>query len=264
MKENKTKVSILVVNYNNAIYLDECLESMFKQSYEHKEVIFLDDSSKDNSQEILKKYKNSIKIVEKNYPKKNIPSHDQFKSYMECLSASKGDIIFLCDSDDYFLESKVKKIVHKFEDDKNCQILFDLPIIKSQNKFRKKGIKKKLIDTYWPYIPPTSCISIRKSFFLEISNQLNFTNYTDLWLDFRLGIFSKYKLNKLEYFDENLTVYRQTDTNISSKFKYYSINWWKRRMQAHDYLKSFLLTNNYQYTKNFDYYFTKLINIFLK
>ena len=52
MKENKTKVSILVVNYNNAIYLDECLESMFNQSYEYKEIIFLDDGSKI----ILKKY----------------------------------------------------------------------------------------------------------------------------------------------------------------------------------------------------------------
>ena len=70
MKENKTKVSILVVNYNNAIYLDECLESMFNQSYEYKEIIFLDDGSKDNSKEILKKYENNIKIVKKNYPKK--------------------------------------------------------------------------------------------------------------------------------------------------------------------------------------------------
>ena len=114
MKENKTKVSILVVNYNNAIYLDECLESMFNQSYEYKEIIFLDDGSKDNSKEILKKYENNIKIVKKNYPKKNIPSYDQFKSYIECLMESKGEIIFLCDSDDYFLESKIKKIVHKF------------------------------------------------------------------------------------------------------------------------------------------------------
>ena len=71
MKENKTKVSILVVNYNNAIYLDECLESMFNQSYEYKEIIFLDDGSKDNSKEILKKYENNIKIVKK-LSKKNI------------------------------------------------------------------------------------------------------------------------------------------------------------------------------------------------
>ena len=52
-------------------------ESMFNQSYEYKEIIFLDDGSKDNSK-ILKKYENNIKIVKKNYQKK-YPSYDQFK-----------------------------------------------------------------------------------------------------------------------------------------------------------------------------------------
>ena len=109
---------------------------------------------------------------------------------------------------------------------------------------------KKKISKYSLAIYSTYKLHInKKKFFFEISNQLDFTNYSDLWLDFRLGIFSKYKLKNIEYFNENLTVYRQTDTNISSKFKYYSINWWKRRMQAHDYLKSFLLTNNFKFTK---------------
>lgn len=264
MNKNKTKISILVVNYNNADYLDECLQSLLKQTYENKEIILLDDNSTDNSLDLLNKYENKIKIVKKKMPKKNIPSYDQFESYIECLKVSKGDIIFLCDSDDYFLDNKIEKIVNKFDNNENCKIIFDLPIINFKNKFKKKKIKKKIISTFWPYIPPTSCISIRKNFFYEISKQLNFTNFQDLWLDFRLGISSYYKFNKLEYFNENLTIYRQTHTNISSKFKFNSINWWKRRLQAHEYLRLYFQTANLKYSKNIDYYLTKLINIFLK
>ena len=71
-------------------------------------------------------------------PKKNIPSYDQFESYIECLKVSKGDIIFLCDSDDYFLDNKIEKIVNKFDNNENCKIIFDLPIINFKNKFKKK------------------------------------------------------------------------------------------------------------------------------
>ena len=48
-----------------------------------------------------------------------------------------------------------------------------------------------------------------------------------------------YKDNTV-YLNENLTYYRQTKTSISSKFKFLSKIWWKRRYQAHDYIKFFL------------------------
>ena len=70
MNKNKTKISILVVNYNNADYLDECLQSLLKQTYENKEIILLDDNSTDNSLDLLNKYENKIKIVKKKCRKK--------------------------------------------------------------------------------------------------------------------------------------------------------------------------------------------------
>ena len=52
----------------------------------------------------------------------------------------------------------------------------------------EKKIKK--ISKYSLAIYSTYKLHInKKSFFLEISNQLDFTNYSDLWLDFRLGFF---------------------------------------------------------------------------
>lgn len=56
---------------------------------------------------------------------------------------------------------------------------------------------------------------------------------------------------------------KQTYQNISSKFKHMSRSWWKRRSEAHDYIKYFFLKHKIKYKKNLDYYFTKLINLVL-
>lgn len=47
-------VSIVVVTYNSAVYLEECLESIKKQSYNELELIVTDDCSKDDTIRIAK------------------------------------------------------------------------------------------------------------------------------------------------------------------------------------------------------------------
>lgn len=50
------KVSVVVANYNNAQYLPECLNSLIGQSYADFEVLVFDDSSTDNSRELIAEY----------------------------------------------------------------------------------------------------------------------------------------------------------------------------------------------------------------
>lgn len=49
-------VSVVVVTYNSAAYLEECLESIKVQSYNEIELIVTDDCSKDNTVEIANKW----------------------------------------------------------------------------------------------------------------------------------------------------------------------------------------------------------------
>jgi len=44
------------------------------------------------------------------------------------LQKSKGEIVCILDSDDFFKKDKVKKIVSFFDKNKNEEILFDKPI----------------------------------------------------------------------------------------------------------------------------------------
>ena len=56
------KASILIANYNNAIFIKDCIQSLKKQTYKNLEIIFFDDNSKDNSLKEIKKF-SKIKII---------------------------------------------------------------------------------------------------------------------------------------------------------------------------------------------------------
>ena len=60
-------VSVIIPVYNVEPYLRECLESVFKQTYRHIEIIAVNDGSTDNSLEILKKFAqqhDNMKIID--------------------------------------------------------------------------------------------------------------------------------------------------------------------------------------------------------
>ena len=69
-------------------------------------------------------------------------------------------------------------------------------------------------------------------------------------------------MHSYETINENLTYYRQTDENVSSKFRKFSKNWWHRRNEAHDYFFDFIKKNNLEAKKNLDFYITKIIKKF--
>ena len=50
-------VSILIANYNNAEYLNRCIQSCINQSYKNLEILIYDDKSVDNSLTIIRKYR---------------------------------------------------------------------------------------------------------------------------------------------------------------------------------------------------------------
>lgn len=96
------KVSIIVPIYNVENYIEKCARSLFEQTFLDIEYIFVDDSTTDNSIEILKKI-----LLE--YPTRNnnsiIIRHDKNKGLPSArktgLSVVHGDYILHFDSDDW-------------------------------------------------------------------------------------------------------------------------------------------------------------------
>ena len=255
------KVSVLIANYNNQNYVNECIRSVKKQTYKNIEIIFHDDFSSDDSIKYAKKFKN-IKII-KNKNRTDIGSFNQIKAYQRAFNKSTGKIIFLLDSDDFFSASKVENIVKMFLKNKKLTSIFDLPILKFKNKTIYKKNKTKLIKNFWPYIPPQSCITMRRKDFKKIINKINFQFFPDIWMDFRIALYLNHVSKNFFILNKNLTYYRQTAQMISSNFTLLSRPWWKRRMQAHKYVKYFFSKQKVIYSKNLDYFLTLIINILI-
>ncbi len=254
------KASVIITNYNNANYIQECINSLYSQTYKNIEIIFFDDNSNDNSIEIIEKFRN-IKVI-KNKIQTKYGSINQMNAFKKSIAVSTGEIIFFLDSDDYFHENKIETVINSFQKNKEQMIIYDYPIILSEKKkiFKKKNFN--FLGTYWGYIHPTSCISIRKKIIERVFDSTMQENFTDIWFDLRILLFSKY-LHKYNIVNENLTYYRQTDENVSSKFKKFSKKWWNRRSEAHDYFNDFKKKNNLRISKNLDFFITKIINKFI-
>jgi len=66
---NDPLVSVIVLNYNGLEHLKECFDSLNNLNYKNTEFILIDNNSKDNSVEFIKKNYKKVKIIqlEKNY-----------------------------------------------------------------------------------------------------------------------------------------------------------------------------------------------------
>ena len=253
------KASVIIANYNNANFIEECINSLNSQTYKNVEIIFFDDNSKDNSIEIIEKYKN-VKVI-KNNIQTEFGSFNQMNAFKKGVDESSGDILFFLDSDDFFEKTKIEKVINLFNENQGKMVIFDFPIIIKDKKKFIETRKNYFFQTYWGYIHPTSCISLRKEIVQNIFSSTVNNKFSDIWFDLRILLYTKY-LDNYNIINENLTYYRQSDGNVSSKFKKFSKMWWKRRQEAHNYFFDFMGKNNLPVKKNLDFYITKTINKF--
>ena len=256
------KASIVIANYNNAKFIEECIQSIYAQTFKAHEIILFDDNSNDNSIEIAEKFKD-IKII-KNKFQSEFGSINQMNAFNRSIEICTGEIILFLDSDDYFHQNKIEKVINFFQNNKDKEILFDYPVIVNENNNFKKLKPEKKLNNYWGYIHPTSCIAVKRGFIKKIYKSLSINQFLDVWMDLRILIFSKFIFNNYSNLNENLTYYRQTEGNVSSKFKKFSKNWWLRRSQAHNFLLHVTKKENIKIKKNFDYFLTKILCYLIK
>jgi glycosyltransferase involved in cell wall biosynthesis len=107
-KEGLPLVSIIINNYNYGHFLSEAIDSSLKQTYSCIEVIVVDDGSTDNSREVISSYEDQIIPVLKE-------NGGQSSAFNVGFAVSRGDIIFMLDSDDVFFPEKVAQVVNIFE-----------------------------------------------------------------------------------------------------------------------------------------------------
>lgn len=108
------KISIIVPVYNVEEYLEECIQSVFAQTYQEYEIILVDDGSTDGSDAICDQYSAQ-------YPDKikafHIRNAGPLYARIYGIQASHGDILLFLDSDDTLRSDALQKIADSFAED---------------------------------------------------------------------------------------------------------------------------------------------------
>jgi len=99
------KVSVIIPNYNNELFIEKCINSILDNTWENIEVVFVDDVSTDNSLEIVKsKFSDNPKV--RIY--KNHTNMGAYYSRNKGIILSNGNYILNVDGDDFIEPDMIK------------------------------------------------------------------------------------------------------------------------------------------------------------
>ena len=253
-------ISVLITNYNKGFNLKKSINSCVNQKFNKKEILVFDDCSTDNSLIILKKLK-KIRLIINRFKKFHSGPLNQIYGLSKLLRYSKGNLIFLLDSDDFYKKNKIVKIHNYFLKNIKCNFLQDIPY----DTYKKKKIelkKKNHFFSIWPSFYPTSSIVMRRDFFIKFLKYAKVNRFPNLEIDARLSIYA-HLTNNFNVLNDSLTIYNYDNKGITSKYTKFSINWWKKRYEAFEYYKYLSKKLNIEFKKGPDYYLTNIISKFI-
>ena len=102
-------VSVIMPTYNNALYIEEAIESVIYQNIDY-ELLIIDDASTDNTYQIVKPYlSDRIRYI------KNKKNQGVAKSRNRGVLLATGVYIAFLDSDDWWKQGKLKTQIKKME-----------------------------------------------------------------------------------------------------------------------------------------------------
>ncbi len=182
-------------NFNNANFLDQSIQSVINQSFKNWKIYIVDDSSTDNSKNIILKYKNNKKIKSFFLKKNRGPSY--CRNY--AISKSKSHLIAFLDSDDFWSKEKLSKQINFMKKKKLLFTFTDyVPFINRSEKYLKATNIKKMLN-YKDFIHDssigTSTMIVKRSLIQGI--KFKNTNIMEDYI-FKCDILRKKKINSIK------------------------------------------------------------------
>ena len=248
------KVSIIIAAYNIENYIERCINSCSKQTFNDIEIIVVNDGSTDKTLEILNnlsKKDNRIKII-------NQKNKGLVEARKSGLREAEGEYILFLDGDDYIKQNNIEilyKNAIEEEYDVVCYKYFeeydDGKIIFSWDKGFVSNKGNKLLDLLFEGKVSHSIWSkfIRRDFIKENNIELptNFSFGEDLAFSYTLAMHNP----KFKIIDEALYYYKIRKGSLD-----YSIN--KKTIEivkALEFIKIQLQKNNIyeNYKERFEY-----------
>ena len=206
-KKEKTKIDIILPNYNSSQFIIRTIKSILNQSYKNWKLIIVDDFSNKETQDILKKFskKNKIKIYWSN--------KNRGAGYCRNYAIKKSNSPYLAfiDSDDVWKKDKLKKQIN-FMKKNNCSF--------SYTNYETFGDKNRKVDSpsklsYSAFIKNTSIATSTMMIKRNKINNIKFTN-TKICEDYFFKCKLLKKVNFALCLNQYLTKYRVRKGSLQS------------------------------------------------
>ncbi|PYG85783.1 glycosyltransferase involved in cell wall biosynthesis [Ruminiclostridium sufflavum DSM 19573] len=213
-------VTIGIINYNCKKFLENCVQSYLKQSYDNIEIIIADDCSTDGSIEVIKELEKNNERIRGIYHNKNSGGPSQ--AIQEIIREAKGRYFQWLASDDYVEADEVQKLAEYLEKTGKDYAYCNFKIVNENN----------IVTSQWRYTLPTldnmvyriftNCsgvIPMNGLYRLEFFRKNNIT-----WIIYRNNDHSCDTINSLNFImngmkygmvNEGLIYYRLHDSNCS-------------------------------------------------
>ena len=137
------KVSIIMNCKDGDKFLYESLDSIINQTFKNWELIFVDNSSKDNSKKIFETYKdNRFKYI---YLDQQV---NLGTARQEALKNCSGDFIAFLDTDDLWFKDKLERQLEFFKDE-NVGMVISNTIFFNNNKSKKFYLKNHQLGMFF-------------------------------------------------------------------------------------------------------------------
>ena len=215
--KNRSKISIIMPNYNSHLFLKETIKSIINQSYKNWELIIVDDNSDMKTIKILKSLKN-LKKIKIYFLKKN--KGDGYCRIFG-LKKSKSNLIAFVDSDDIWAKNKLKIQLNFMSKNQLNFTYTNYTPFKKNVIFREVRPPKRF--DFYSFIKnssiATSSIMIKKELLKNIK-LCKSPNFEDYFLKCQI-------LKKIKYaycLDKNLLKYRIKENSLS-KNKFRNVFW---------------------------------------
>jgi len=221
----KPLVSILIPSYNHSQYILETLDSILLDTYLNKEIIIIDDGSKDES----------VKYIENWIEKNNLEIQITFKhrenkgltaTLNELLSLVNGKYILLLASDDLLINNTISERVDILENDESKMVVIsDAQVVNSEGEiiyesmmedFHKVDKKKYyseqgiLHEIIFNFAISGPVIFINKDIYKLVGEYPENLKAEDLYFYIKTAC-----LNKIVFYDKKVCNYRLHSTNTS-------------------------------------------------
>ena len=209
----KPLFSILMANYNNGIYLMDAIESVRKQTYANWEIVLVDDSSTDNSEEIYRELEKDERI----HIYRNENNKGCGYTKRRCAELATGELCGFLDPDDALLPEAIETMVVEHNKFPKASLIYSCHVIADEHLENQRIVKGNAVEEGKTYLEsteggPTHFASFKRDLYKKTKGiDSKFIRAVDQDLYFKLE-----EVGELKYVNQPLYIYRQgTGSNIS-------------------------------------------------